>query len=247
MTEETEGKKKKSERVSFWPMIVFVVLVLGLWIGNMFGGLYGFKPDEKLGVWGDRGTFGDMFGAVNALFSGLAFAGLIFTIILQRKDLKLQFGELARQADEAEKMAAQLEIQQQLTSYQLAQSTVNDLIRVKNITIDQFEYRWRATDTNRKGDGMIALEGLAKQEPQIIKNETNNNQILSQYCSVLYYILEYLIDSNLNEQQKKVLAKTLQLQLTRYELKIMQIYAEKDMDRLKLWDFFNKATVKFNN
>lgn len=26
-----------------------------------------------------RGTFGDQFGAVNALFSGLAFAGLIYT------------------------------------------------------------------------------------------------------------------------------------------------------------------------
>ncbi|AWV35172.1 hypothetical protein [Paenibacillus odorifer] len=247
MTEETEEKKKKSEKVSFWPMIVFVVLVLGLWLGNMFGGLYGFKPDDNASFWGDRGTFGDMFGAVNALFSGLAFAGLIFTIILQRKDLKLQFKELSRQADEAEKMAKQLEIQQQLTSYQLAQSTVNDLIRIKNFTINQYGYYWRADDTNFKDNGMNALNGLARQEPQIIENETKNNQTLSQYCSVLFYILEYLIDSNLNEQQRKVLAKTLQLQLTRYELKIMQIYAERDMARLKLWDFFNKATVKFNN
>lgn len=35
-----------------------------------------------------RGQFGDQFGAVNALFSGLAFAGIIFTILLQRRDLK---------------------------------------------------------------------------------------------------------------------------------------------------------------
>lgn len=34
-----------------------------------------------------RGQFGDQFGAVNALFSGLAFAGIIFTILLQRSDL----------------------------------------------------------------------------------------------------------------------------------------------------------------
>ena len=33
-----------------------------------------------------QGQFGDQFGAVNALFSGLAFAGLIFTIILQKKE-----------------------------------------------------------------------------------------------------------------------------------------------------------------
>ena len=36
----------------------------------------------------DRGIFGDMFGAVNALFSGLAFVGIQYTILLQRADLK---------------------------------------------------------------------------------------------------------------------------------------------------------------
>jgi len=35
-----------------------------------------------------RGTFGDMFGAANALFTGLSFLGLIITILLQRRDFK---------------------------------------------------------------------------------------------------------------------------------------------------------------
>lgn len=47
-----------------------------------------------------RGTFGDQFGAVNALFSGLAFAGLIYTIIIQRRDLKLQRNDLKLQREE---------------------------------------------------------------------------------------------------------------------------------------------------
>lgn len=47
-----------------------------------------------------RGTFGDQFGAVNALFSGLAFAGLIYTIILQRRDLELQRNDLKLQREE---------------------------------------------------------------------------------------------------------------------------------------------------
>ena len=34
-----------------------------------------------------KGQFGDKFGAVNALFSGLAFAGIIITLLLQRRDL----------------------------------------------------------------------------------------------------------------------------------------------------------------
>ena len=34
----------------------------------------------------ERGTFGDKFGAVNALFSGLAFAGLIVTLLYQKRN-----------------------------------------------------------------------------------------------------------------------------------------------------------------
>ena len=54
----------------------------------------------------ERGTFGDMFGAVNALFSGLAFAGLIVTLIMQHEELGLQRNELAQTNDE---LAAQRE------------------------------------------------------------------------------------------------------------------------------------------
>lgn len=50
--------------------------------------------------WDERGQFGDMFGAVNALFSGLAFAGLIITLILQRRELELQRDELVQTRNE---------------------------------------------------------------------------------------------------------------------------------------------------
>jgi len=44
--------------------------------------------------WTERGQFGDMFGAVNTLFSGLAFAGVIYAIFLQRGELELQREEI---------------------------------------------------------------------------------------------------------------------------------------------------------
>lgn len=40
------------------------------------------------------GTFGDSFGALNSLFTGLGFAGLLTTIFLQREDLRLTRAEL---------------------------------------------------------------------------------------------------------------------------------------------------------
>lgn len=35
-----------------------------------------------------RGTFGDMFGAANALFSGLAFCGVVYAILVQRLEFR---------------------------------------------------------------------------------------------------------------------------------------------------------------
>lgn len=42
----------------------------------------------------DAGKTGDSFGSVNAFFTGLAFAGLIYTVFLQRHELRLQRREL---------------------------------------------------------------------------------------------------------------------------------------------------------
>lgn len=42
-----------------------------------------------------RGTFGDMFGALNAFFSALAFFCVFYAMMLQRQDLALQKKELA--------------------------------------------------------------------------------------------------------------------------------------------------------
>jgi hypothetical protein len=65
-----------------------------------------------------RGQFGDLFGAVNAFFTGLAFAGVIYTIILQRKELEMQRKELQssteqlRRAAEAQTDQAKLQVEQ---------------------------------------------------------------------------------------------------------------------------------------
>lgn len=46
-----------------------------------------------------------MFGAVNALFSGLAFAGIIYTIFLQKEELALQREELKANREELARSA----------------------------------------------------------------------------------------------------------------------------------------------
>ncbi len=60
---------------------------------------------------GSSGEFGDHFGVLNTLFTGLAFAGLIMTIILQRKDLALQRLEMRKAIDEQKSQTKQFEEQ----------------------------------------------------------------------------------------------------------------------------------------
>ena len=52
-----------------------------------------------------KGQIGDMFGGINALFSGLALAGVIYAIILQKQDLKLQREELKLTREELQRTA----------------------------------------------------------------------------------------------------------------------------------------------
>lgn len=47
-----------------------------------------------------RGLSGDMFGGITALFSGLAFAGLIYTLFVQKKELQYQRVELEHLVEE---------------------------------------------------------------------------------------------------------------------------------------------------
>jgi len=68
------------------PIILAASFILAAWVFNLTFLLY--VPSEQ------RGTFGDMFGAVNALFSGFAFLGVVVAILLQRKELELQRQEL---------------------------------------------------------------------------------------------------------------------------------------------------------
>ena len=69
------------------PFAIFVIaaaVIVAIWFGNLWV-LSGQFPEMPV-----RGQFGDSFGGLNALFSGLAFAALIVTIWTQRQELTLQ-------------------------------------------------------------------------------------------------------------------------------------------------------------
>jgi cytochrome bd-type quinol oxidase subunit 2 len=77
---ELEKGKATAAEQRIWPVIIFaglLVIILVLSTPLTIELFYGYpKPDGA-------GDFGDQFGAVNALFSGLAFVGVIAALVLQ--------------------------------------------------------------------------------------------------------------------------------------------------------------------
>lgn len=88
-----------------------------------------------------HGTFGDMFGVSNALFSGLAFAGVIYAILLQRKELELQREELKLTRGELKGQKEQLEAQNKTLKKQNFENTFFQLLRLHNEIVNALEYK----------------------------------------------------------------------------------------------------------
>lgn len=93
------------------------------WIGHVFDIKNSAEQQSLLG------TFGDSFGALNTLFSGLAFAGIIISIFLQSKELSETRGEIKAQGD-------QFKLQTQALNRQVFETTLFQLISLHNEILD---------------------------------------------------------------------------------------------------------------
>lgn len=109
--------------------------------------------------WNVRGQFGDLFGSVNALFSGLAFAGLVITIIQQRHDLQLQRQAINQSKKDVNQQNETMKIERFENTFfkmlEVQQSIVNDLYATDSHT------EWVKQDAQ---NGRSAKEILTKDE-----------------------------------------------------------------------------------
>ena len=81
--------------------------IVAVWLAVLFGGMNYFGQIEMLG------QFGDMFGSLNVLFTGLALAALIYTILLQKEQNDLQSQQLEEQREELRLQREELKLQRE--------------------------------------------------------------------------------------------------------------------------------------
>jgi hypothetical protein len=103
-----------------------------------------------------RGQFGDIFGTVTAFFTGLAFAGVVYTIILQRNELENQRKQQTDQSKMQDKQARLLLLSTRLS----AMATLADIYTRQIDVMERGKLRgnlWKAEDK---------IRSLAEEEKQ---------------------------------------------------------------------------------
>ena len=245
-----------------WEVIVGLVAVVVLaWVSNL---LVGFAVDEK-------GVFGDQFGAVNALFSGLAFSGVVYAILLQRYEVGLLQEELARTKDildEQKKLAAE-----QLTGQrkQAFETTFFNLLELFNSIVSGMDLKSnnkpdvtgrdvfktfvsRIYDTGRKLNPkhkeFFTLSDIPEPAPMLDSEEAykkfydQHHQELGHYFRMLYNIVKFVDNSDVAD--KKFYTNIVRAQLSNDEVSVLflNVLSEHGVEKMK--PFVEKYTLLKN-
>jgi len=126
----------KNDEESWWKIAcvwgIAILVCLAIWVGGAWLTQCYAYHHFPVGLGNNApALFGDSFGAVNALISAFAFAGMIVTFWLQRKELKLQRDELESQRMEFTQQNKTLKLQRFENTFfnmmQLQQQIVKDL------------------------------------------------------------------------------------------------------------------------
>lgn len=155
--------------------------------------------------WDHRGQFGDLFGVVNALFSGLAFAGLIITIRQQHIDLKYQRQAIEQTNQEMQNQTAEFDKQNETLRIQRFENTFFKMLEVQQSIVNDLyagdsHSQW--VDEN-SADGVYSKKEIPIQDEyrgrnlfyyvfricdHVINNKiTSGSRSVSGLCSVIQF------------------------------------------------------------
>lgn len=220
-----------------------------------------------------RGTFGDMFGAVNALFSGLAFAGLIVTLIMQHEELGLQRKELVQTNEELAAQREEFAAQTKTMKIQRFENTLFNMLSLQKDIVnglyyvpkDYIDYTPESkgryvfdvfynTKTARvqygHEDNVYGIKGLIQVDnnPYVYRH-IKDISIFDNYFRHLYRIFKYIdVSPLIDDTERYDYACIVRAQLSDYELLILFYNALNFEDNgiLKFKQLIEKYAV-FNN
>ncbi|WP_439853030.1 putative phage abortive infection protein [Pseudomonas syringae] len=199
-------------------VLIGVPGVYVLYFAFLYHGLTHLAKEEDALVGVRAGTFGDAFGTLNALFSGMAFAGVMITLLLQRRDLAASHDQNSKQQAESQ-FYNMLTLQQQVVQGFDLHRKGNDAHTIQGR--DCFR-DWHTKLRARYSELYIS----ARETPDIVRGLDayeivlrSNQGDLGLYFRSLYSIFRYL--DNVEGAQKKHLGNVARSLLSDYELVLL--------------------------
>ncbi|MBI5805383.1 putative phage abortive infection protein [candidate division TA06 bacterium] len=223
----------KNNKANIWVYILPNLFIVLSWL------IYLYVITQKLTCWEQRSGFGDMFGALSALFTGFAFAGVIITVYLQREELALQREELFTTREE-------FKAQTKTFNKQLFETSFYQLLNYQNNIVKEMDLRTVVVNSNAIGRICFReLYDIFKREycetvrdmkdQEEINNAIhayekfydNNQPFVAHYFTNLYIMLKYIDNAEFigSEDQvykeKKYYTNIIRAQLSTYELLLL--------------------------
>ena len=226
MDQRTTNRERAT--TGFKSLILLIVICIFLFIIGMIGTwIWTDKPNE----------FGDSAGVVNALFSALAFAGVIYAIILQKEELEDQRQVMVDQREEMEQQNStmirqrfemtlfqMLNLQQELISalkHQYNNKSSHVTIVITGREVFQYMYEKKQIKLSKIPNcTYTGLKGVLKTRGLSGYEESNIPPIFDHYFRHFYRILKYIDQSQdlVDWDAKYKYIGIVRGQLSRYEL-----------------------------
>lgn len=199
----------------------------------------------------DRGTFGDMFGAINAMFSGLAFAGVIVAIHLQQKELENTRKEIKGQKEE-------MQLQNATLIRQNFENTFFSLLKLLQDLTNSCDYKPSTSSITYRGkDCFKAMHRVFKNfhGSQVVKGQKKDRDGVITYLDFyqehqsdlghffrsIYYILKFVDESDLSN--KKFYTDLLRAQLSTFETALLFYHAASSLDQEHLKPLIERYSI----
>ena len=197
---------KYKKLIIFGSLFLIVILWLISW----------YYVDDKFSDLQDRGTFGDKFGFINSLFSGLALTGIIISIYFQQYELKLQRKELADTRNEFKDQNFQTTFFNLLkTQRNLADEINCDIWNIRNYEKENVEnVSGRKFFTQSKIELIRIINILrskkhikyrpwSEQEDEYYPNSAEDAEDLTRHQRISFTLYYYEIDEDIFNGDKK--------------------------------------------
>ena len=160
-----ENNPLDSFRFSMGILILLLAVIVALWCW-LPGQLAGDSATLE-----HRGQLGDSYGSVNALFTGLAFAGLIFTILLQHREIRLQRADFAAQIEEMRQSREEIVRQVNVQTLQLQVAMVDLKMKALEAEIAAIEMESHALAPHAKSEKSgTAIRKVKEQMDELNRN-----------------------------------------------------------------------------